>query len=164
MLFYAKKWFIWSFLKISILLDFVTKLIFKSQRNLPENINKEALWKTAIPMKNSSKILNRRNITKKSTFSVLLSFWRGVTKLEAFQWYKVTKLNPPKPSPLVCQLKIIQYSRYIHTSFIHKHSLRPISISSQLSAQWAEPVGSVGGTNRLSGRNKSAQWAELSAQ
>jgi hypothetical protein len=43
MLFYAKKWFIWSFLKISILLDFVTKLIFKSQRNLPENINKEAL-------------------------------------------------------------------------------------------------------------------------
>ncbi len=26
-----------------------------------------------------------------------------------------------------------------HHSFIHKHSLRPISISSQLSAQWAEP-------------------------
>ncbi len=57
-------------------------------------------------MKNSSKILNRRNITKKSTFSVLLTFWRGVTKLEAFQWYKVTKLNPSKPSPLVCHLKI----------------------------------------------------------
>ncbi len=31
------------------------------------------------------------------------------------------------------------YNRYIHTSFIHKHSLRPISITSQLSAQWAEP-------------------------
>jgi hypothetical protein len=28
---------------------------------------------------------------------------------------------------------------FIHNSFIHKHSLRPISISSQLSAQWAEP-------------------------
>jgi hypothetical protein len=33
----------------------------------------------------------------------------------------------------------IQYSRYIHTSFIHTHSLRPISMSSQLSAQWANP-------------------------
>ncbi len=34
------------------------------------------------------------------------------------------------------------YSRYIHIAFIHKHSLRPISISSQLSAQWAEhPMG-----------------------
>ncbi len=105
MLFYAKKLFIQSFLKISILLDFVTKLILKSQRNLPENINKEAIQKTAIPMKNSSKILNMRNIPKKSTFSVLVSFWRGVTKLEAFQWSKVTKLNPPKPSPLVCQLE-----------------------------------------------------------
>ena len=28
---------------------------------------------------------------------------------------------------------------FVHHSFIHKHSLRPISISSQLSAQWAEP-------------------------
>jgi hypothetical protein len=31
------------------------------------------------------------------------------------------------------------YIKYIHTSFIHKHSLRPISISSQLLAQWAKP-------------------------
>jgi hypothetical protein len=30
----------------------VTKLILKSQRNLLENTNKEATWKTAIPMKN----------------------------------------------------------------------------------------------------------------
>ena len=40
MLFYAKKWLykvFWS------LLEFVTKLILKSQRNLPENINKEAV-------------------------------------------------------------------------------------------------------------------------
>ncbi len=43
MLFDAKKWFLQSFLKIFILLDFVTKLILKSQRNLPENINKEAV-------------------------------------------------------------------------------------------------------------------------
>jgi hypothetical protein len=42
-LFYAKKWFIVSFLKIFILLEFVTELILKSQRNLPENINKEAV-------------------------------------------------------------------------------------------------------------------------
>jgi hypothetical protein len=69
MLFHAKKWFIWSFLKIFSLLDFVTKLILKSQRNLPENITKEAIWKTAIPMKNSSKILNRRNIQKNLLFS-----------------------------------------------------------------------------------------------
>jgi hypothetical protein len=27
--------------------------------------------------------------------------WRGVTKLEAFQWYFVTNLNTPKPSPFV---------------------------------------------------------------
>jgi hypothetical protein len=28
---------------------------------------------------------------------------------------------------------------FAHQSFIHKHSLRPISVSSQLSAQWAKP-------------------------
>jgi hypothetical protein len=43
MLFRAQKWFIWGFLKISVLFDFVTKLIFKSQRNLPENTNKEPI-------------------------------------------------------------------------------------------------------------------------
>jgi hypothetical protein len=43
MLFEAQKWFIRRFLKISILFDFVTKLILKSQRNLPENTNKEAI-------------------------------------------------------------------------------------------------------------------------
>ncbi len=43
MLFYAKKCFILSFLKIFILLEFVTKLILKSQKNLPKNINKEAV-------------------------------------------------------------------------------------------------------------------------
>ena len=63
-LFYAKMWFIWGFLKFFILLDFVTKLILKSQRNLPENINKQAIQETAIPMKNASKILNRRNVQK----------------------------------------------------------------------------------------------------
>ncbi len=72
MLFWAQKWFIGSFLKISILFDFVTKLIFKSQRNLPENTNKEAIYRTAIPMKNSSKILNSRNLQKQFTFSYVL--------------------------------------------------------------------------------------------
>jgi hypothetical protein len=48
---------------------FLTKLILKSQRNLPENIKKEAIWKTAMPMKNSSEILNSRNIPKKLLFS-----------------------------------------------------------------------------------------------
>ncbi len=57
------------FLKTFSLLDFVTKLILKSQRNLPENIKKEAIWKTAIPKKSSSKILNIRNIPKNLLFS-----------------------------------------------------------------------------------------------
>ena len=43
MLFWAQKWFKGSFLKIFFLFDFVTKLILKSQRNLPENTNKEAI-------------------------------------------------------------------------------------------------------------------------
>jgi hypothetical protein len=33
-------------------------------------------------------------------FHLLNALLVGVTKLEAFQWYKVTKLNPSKPSPL----------------------------------------------------------------
>ncbi len=43
------------------------------------------------------------------------------------------------PNATLFAFIFLWYSRYIHTSFIHKHSLRPISISSQLSAQWAEP-------------------------
>jgi hypothetical protein len=75
MLFYAKKWFIWGFLKISILFDFVTKLILKTQRNLPENINIQqgVNLEDSYSHENSSKILNMRNIPKKSTFSVLVS-------------------------------------------------------------------------------------------
>jgi hypothetical protein len=42
MLFGAKKRLIWRFLKISILLDFVTKLILKTPKNVLENTNKEA--------------------------------------------------------------------------------------------------------------------------
>ncbi len=70
MLFGAKKRLIWRFLKISILLDFVTKLIFKNPNNVLENTNKEASYKIAIPMKNSSKIMNRRNVQKNYLFSV----------------------------------------------------------------------------------------------
>jgi hypothetical protein len=42
MLFGAKKRLIWHFLKISILLDFVTKLILDTPKNVLENTNKEA--------------------------------------------------------------------------------------------------------------------------
>jgi hypothetical protein len=77
MLFRAQKWFIWGFLKISVLFDFGTKLILKSQRNLPENTNKEAIQRTAIPMKNSSKILNSRNVPKHLTFFYVLWPFRG---------------------------------------------------------------------------------------
>ncbi len=34
-------------------------------------------------------------------FHLLNALLAGVTKLEAIQWYKVTKLNPSKPSPLL---------------------------------------------------------------
>jgi hypothetical protein len=55
MLFYAKKWFIWCFLKISVLLDFVTKLILKASKNLLKYTKKEATYRIAIHMKYSCK-------------------------------------------------------------------------------------------------------------
>jgi hypothetical protein len=89
------------FLKIYTLSDFVTKLILKTKKNLLENTKKEGTHKTAIPMKYSSKFLKKRNVQKKIIFFLLLTlFFGGVTKLEAFQWCFVTKLNTPKPSPL----------------------------------------------------------------
>jgi hypothetical protein len=60
MFLYAKKWLIWHFLKIYILSNFVTNLILLTSENLPENTNKEAVYRTAIQMKYSSKILKRR--------------------------------------------------------------------------------------------------------
>ncbi len=60
-LLHAKKWLIRCFLKISILSYFVTKLILKTLKNPLKNTNKEAKYKTAIPMKYSSKFLNSRN-------------------------------------------------------------------------------------------------------
>ncbi len=54
MLFGAKKWFIWCFLKISILLDFVTKLVFKTLKNPLKNTNKEASDRIAIQMEYAS--------------------------------------------------------------------------------------------------------------
>ncbi len=74
-----------AFLKIYTLSDFVTKLIFKTKKNLPENTNKEGTYKTAIPMKYSSKFLKRRKVQKKLSFSCCLPFFEGMTKLEAFQ-------------------------------------------------------------------------------
>jgi hypothetical protein len=77
-LFYAKKGLIWRFSKIYSLSDFVTKLILKTKKNLPENTNKEGTYKTAIPMKYSSKFLKRRKVQKKLSFSFcLLFFWGG---------------------------------------------------------------------------------------
>ncbi len=69
MLLYAKKWLIWRFLKICILSNFVTKLILETSENLPENTNKEAFYSTAIQMKNSSKILKIRIVSKNFYFS-----------------------------------------------------------------------------------------------
>ncbi len=68
MLLYAKKWLIWHFLKIYILSNFVTKLFLLTSENLPENTNKEAVYRTAIQMKYSSKILKRRIVSKKLDF------------------------------------------------------------------------------------------------
>ncbi len=39
-----------------------------------------------------------------------------MTKLEAFQWYKVTKLNPSKPSPLVCLLLVFLHAVVVLTA------------------------------------------------
>jgi hypothetical protein len=69
MLLYANKWLIWRFLKICILSNFVTKLILQTSENLPENTKKEVFYSTAIQMKNSSKILKRRIVSKKFDFS-----------------------------------------------------------------------------------------------
>jgi hypothetical protein len=55
MLLYVKKWLVWCFLKISSLLDFVTKLILKTQNNVPKNTIKELTYRTAVHMKYSSK-------------------------------------------------------------------------------------------------------------
>ncbi len=52
MLLPTKKWLIWCFFKISTLLDFVTKLILKTPKNLLDNTNKEATYRRAIHMQN----------------------------------------------------------------------------------------------------------------
>ena len=56
-------------------------------------------------MKKSSKIFKRRNVSRHYLFTVVVSIWRGVTKLEAFHWGFVMKLNTPKPSPFCRKLK-----------------------------------------------------------
>jgi hypothetical protein len=50
--------------------DFVTKLIFKTQKNLLENTNKEVTYRRAIHMKYSSKFLNNRIMQKNIFFSL----------------------------------------------------------------------------------------------
>jgi hypothetical protein len=56
-------------LKISVLLDFETKLIFKPLKNPLKNTNKEASDRVAIQMENASKFWNRRIIREKYVFS-----------------------------------------------------------------------------------------------
>jgi hypothetical protein len=51
------------------MLDFVTKLIFKTSKNPLKNTNKEASDRVAIQMENASKFRNRRIIQKKYVFS-----------------------------------------------------------------------------------------------
>jgi hypothetical protein len=60
----------------------------------------------AIHMKYSCKFQIKRIIQKKKVFLLFNALLGGVTKLEAFQWVKVTKLNPSKSSPLYCQVRI----------------------------------------------------------
>ncbi len=71
MLLPTKKWLIWSFLKISTLLDFVTKLKSKTQKNLLENTNKEASYRTSIHMKYLSKFLNNIIMQINKLFSLI---------------------------------------------------------------------------------------------
>ncbi len=75
---YAKKLVIWCFLQICRLTLFVTKLILKNSKNLLKNKHKEAKYKTAIPMKFSSKFRLRTYVEKNINFSFCFKlFWGG---------------------------------------------------------------------------------------
>ncbi len=74
----AKKQVIWCFSQICILALFVTKLILKTSKNLLKNKHKEAKYKTAIPMKFSSKFRLSTNVEKNTNFSLCFKvFWGG---------------------------------------------------------------------------------------
>jgi hypothetical protein len=77
----------------------VTKLILKTSKNVLKNKHKEAKYKTAIPMKFSSKFRLSTYVEKNINFSFCSSFFGGVTKFEALQKAFVTKLNPPNRHP-----------------------------------------------------------------
>ncbi len=71
-----------------------------------------------------------------------VTFWYGMD-MDAAPYL----LSDFKGFVAVCHSFCIYFSlyfSYIHTSFIHKHSLRPVSISSQLSAQWVGPQWLLG--------------------
>ena len=66
------------FFKICTLSLFVTKLILKTSKNLLKNKHKEAKYKTAIPMKFSSKFSLSTNVKKNINFSFCFKlFWGG---------------------------------------------------------------------------------------
>jgi hypothetical protein len=66
----------------------------------------------------SSTFYDKRIIKKKLIFSSVSALLGGVTKFEAFQWVKVTKLNPSKPSPLYCHVKISNERCWM---LVHQH-------------------------------------------
>jgi hypothetical protein len=85
----------------------VTKLIFQTSENLPENTNKEAFYRTAIQMKYSSKILKRRILSKKFDFlKFLCPIWGG-DEIRSLAMVFCDEIIPPprKPSPFCGKLK-----------------------------------------------------------
>jgi hypothetical protein len=96
----------------------VTKLILKSQRNLPENIKKEAIWKTAIPMKNSSKILKK--YPKKITFFWLTVFLEGGDEIRSLSLGFCDEIKHPQTDTFFWQIENI-FGFFV--TFQHFHAL-----------------------------------------
>jgi hypothetical protein len=97
----------------------VTKLILKSQRILPENIKMEAIWKTAIPMKNSSKILNRRN-TPKNYFFWLTVILEGGDEIISLSLGLCDEIKHPQTVTFLWQ---IENNFRFFVTFQHFHAL-----------------------------------------
>ncbi len=102
------------------LLDFVTKLILKSQRNLPKNIMKEAIWKTAIPMKNSAKVLDRRNIQKNLLFFWLTVLLEGGDEIRSLSLGFCDEIKHPQTVTFLWQIENI-FGYFV--TFQHFHAL-----------------------------------------
>jgi hypothetical protein len=106
MLFGAKKWLICCFLKISILLDFVTNLIFKTLKNPPKNTNKEASDRLAIQLENASKFWNKRIIQKKFVFSSAYCPYGGGDEIRSLSMVQSDEIKPLQTVTSVWLVKI----------------------------------------------------------